>query len=75
MWFNWGGGGGGESGTYGEQREGVQSLAGDDCYEFHFAEKGNFGGREAGRERERHRGCVFIEPPVLQLVVLFIVVW
>jgi hypothetical protein len=48
--------------TYGEEGEGVHSLAGDDCYELHFAEEGDFGGREAWGEGEGHCSCdcVFI---------------
>jgi hypothetical protein len=49
-------------------------LAGDDGYELHLAEEGDFGGREAGREREGHCGRGFIESLVLRWVVLFVAV-
>jgi hypothetical protein len=49
-------------GAHGEEQERVHSLAGDDCYELHFAEEGDFGGREAWGEGEGHCEYVIIEP-------------
>jgi hypothetical protein len=41
--------------SYTQQRDGLQSLAGDNGNQFHLTEKGHFGGHEARRQRERHR--------------------
>jgi hypothetical protein len=48
--------------AYGEEWKGVHSLAGDDGYELHFAEEGDFGRCEAWREGEGHCEYELIEP-------------
>lgn len=52
----------GRGATYREKRKGVHSLARDDAYELHFAEEGDFRGREAWRERKSHYKYILIEP-------------
>ena len=44
----------GEGKTYGEEAKRIQSLAGNDRHELHFAEESNLGRGEARRERESH---------------------
>jgi hypothetical protein len=51
-----GGGDGRERATNAEEFDALESLAGNDCYELHFADKGDLGVGEARWQWEGHCG-------------------